>query len=47
MATVASALSPDEALVVFPELRKARRSFVLENELHIIYLVSWPKYKYM
>ena len=40
MATVASALSPDEALVVFSELRKARRSFVLENELHIIYLVS-------
>ena len=40
MATVASALSPDEALIVFSELRKARRSFVLENELHIIYLVS-------
>ena len=40
MATVASALSPDEALVVFSELRKARKSFVLENELHIIYLVS-------
>ena len=39
-ATVASALSPEEALVVFRELRKARRSFVLENELHIIYLVS-------
>ena len=39
MATVASALSPDEALVVFLELRKARKCFVLENELHIIYLV--------
>ena len=39
-ATVASALSPDEALVVFAELRKARRSFVLENELHTVYLVS-------
>lgn len=39
MATVSSALSPDEALVVFRELQKARRSFVLENELHIIYLV--------
>jgi len=39
-ATVASALSPEEALVVFRELRKARRSFVLENELHIIYLVT-------
>ena len=41
MATVASALSPDEALVVFSELRKARRNFVLETELHIIYLVSY------
>ena len=38
-ATVASALSPEEALVVFAELRKARHSFVLESELHIIYLV--------
>ena len=38
-ATVASALSPEEALVVFNELRKARRNFVLESELHIIYLV--------
>ena len=38
-ATVASALSPEEALVVFAELRKARRNFVLESELHIIYLV--------
>ena len=35
-ATVASALSPEEALVVFAELRKARHSFVLESELHII-----------
>jgi DNA polymerase theta len=40
MATIASALSPDEALIVFRELGKARRNFVLENELHIIYLVS-------
>ena len=39
MATVSSALSPDEALVVFSEFRKARRNFVLENELHILYLV--------
>ena len=39
-ATVSSALSPEEALVVFSELRKARHSFVLESELHIIYLVS-------
>lgn len=40
VATITSALSPDEALVVFRELRKARRNFVLENELHTIYLVS-------
>lgn len=39
VATVASSLSPDEALVLFEELRKARKNFVLENELHIIYLV--------
>ena len=49
-ATVASALSPEEALLVFAELRKARRNFVLENELHIIYLVrvcSLSLHKYM
>ena len=40
LATVASALSPDEALIVFTELCKARRSFVLENELHLVYLVG-------
>ena len=39
-AVVASALSPDEGLAVFAELQKARRCFVLENELHVIYLVS-------
>ena len=39
-ATLASALSPDEALVVFRELQKARRCFVLENELHIVYQVN-------
>ena len=38
-AVVASALSPDEGLAVFAELQKARRCFVLENELHTIYLV--------
>ena len=39
-ATVASALGPDDALVVFDEFFKARKALVLENELHIIYLVS-------
>lgn len=48
-ATLASSLSPDEALVVFSELQKARKSFVLENELHVIYQITpiylqdqWP-----
>ncbi|KAK3098715.1 hypothetical protein FSP39_022356 [Pinctada imbricata] len=39
-AVLASALSPDEGLTVFAELEKARQCFVLENELHIIYLVT-------
>ena len=40
MATVASGLAPDDALIVFDEFQKARKAFVLENELHIVYLVS-------
>jgi len=39
-AVLASSLAPDEGLAVFTELQKARRCFVLENDLHIIYLVS-------
>ena len=39
-AVLSSAMSPDEGLTVFTELQKARRCFVLENELHVIYLVS-------
>ncbi|KAL5009648.1 hypothetical protein ScPMuIL_011953 [Solemya velum] len=39
-AVLASALSPDEGLLVFAELSKARRCFVLESELHVIYLVT-------
>ena len=38
-AVLASSLGPDEGLKVFAELQKARQCFVLENELHIIYLV--------
>jgi DNA polymerase theta len=48
-ACLASALSPDEALVVLRELQTARKSFVLENELHLVYQVTpvflqkqWP-----
>ena len=39
LATVASALSPKEALVVFKELIEGRTKDILENELYIIYLV--------
>ncbi|KAK2169547.1 hypothetical protein LSH36_9g16021 [Paralvinella palmiformis] len=39
-AVLASSLAPDEGLAVFTELQKARRCFVLENDLHIIYLVT-------
>lgn len=39
-AVLASSMSPDEGLAVFAELQKARKCFVLSNELHIIYLVS-------
>lgn len=41
LACLASSLSPDEGLQVFLELQKARKCFVLENELHIIYLVRF------
>ena len=40
LATLSSALSPGEALVVFAEVQKARKCFVLESELHVIYQVS-------
>ena len=39
-ATVASALSPEEGLVVFNELKKARQQMILDNELHIVYQVT-------
>ena len=39
-ATVASALSPEEGLVVFEELKKARAKMILDTELHIVYQVT-------
>ena len=39
MATVASSLSPHDAIWVFSELSKARKNFALENELHLLYQV--------
>ena len=40
LACLSSSLSPDEGLHVFVELQKARKCFVLENELHVIYQVT-------
>ncbi|XP_018493658.1 DNA polymerase theta [Galendromus occidentalis] len=40
LAVLASSLSPDQALLVLRELKKSRQSFVLENDLHIIYEVT-------
>ncbi|XP_022657138.1 DNA polymerase theta-like isoform X3 [Varroa destructor] len=39
-AVLASSLSPDQALLILRELGKSRQSFVLENDLHIIYEVT-------
>ena len=53
-ACLASSLSPDEGLRALTELAQARRCFVLENELHLVYLVvpiyaavSWPNLDWM
>ncbi len=54
LACLASSLSPDEGLRALRELQQARRCFVLENELHLVYLVvpiyaavSWPNLDWM
>uniref|UniRef100_A0A5S6QI27 DNA-directed DNA polymerase n=1 Tax=Trichuris muris TaxID=70415 RepID=A0A5S6QI27_TRIMR len=39
-ATVSSSMSPDEALAVFQDLQKAKSAVVLENDLHLVYLVT-------
>ncbi|KAJ7544985.1 hypothetical protein O6H91_09G101700 [Diphasiastrum complanatum] len=39
-ATFGSSLSPDESLVVFEDLAKAREGFVLASDLHLVYLVT-------
>lgn len=39
-ATLSSSLSPTEALEIFADLQRAMKSFVLENDLHIVYLVG-------
>jgi len=38
-ACLASSLAPDDGVTVYKELQKARRRFVLETDLHIVYQV--------
>eukprot|EP00761_Pharyngomonas_kirbyi_P007509 gb/GECH01007519.1/.p1 GENE.gb/GECH01007519.1/~~gb/GECH01007519.1/.p1 ORF type:complete len:1125 (+),score=246.86 gb/GECH01007519.1/:1-3375(+) len=39
-ATFSSSLSPEEGLVVFEELSRARKNMVLDSELHMVYQVT-------
>lgn len=39
-ACLSSSIGPDEAITLFTELEKARQCFVLDSELHLIYLVT-------
>uniref|UniRef100_A0A8C4ISJ4 DNA polymerase theta n=1 Tax=Dicentrarchus labrax TaxID=13489 RepID=A0A8C4ISJ4_DICLA len=39
-ATLSSSLSPPEAVGVFADLQRAMKGFVLENDLHILYLIT-------
>lgn len=39
-ATLSSSLSPTDTLDIFADLQRAMKGFVLENDLHIVYLVS-------
>ncbi|XP_051940194.1 DNA polymerase theta isoform X1 [Hippocampus zosterae] len=39
-ATLSSSLSPTEALGIFADLQRAMKGFVLENDLHILYLIT-------
>ncbi|CAG9823805.1 unnamed protein product [Phaedon cochleariae] len=39
-ACLSSSMAPDEGLALFTELEKARRCFVLDSELHLVYLVT-------
>ncbi|XP_069058813.1 DNA polymerase theta isoform X2 [Pleurodeles waltl] len=43
-ATLSSSLAPSEALGIFADLQRAMKGFVLENDLHILYLVT-PVYE--
>ncbi|KAH8407953.1 hypothetical protein KR222_005001, partial [Zaprionus bogoriensis] len=39
-ACLASSMPPSDGLILFAELQKSRRCFVLESELHAVYLVT-------
>ncbi|XP_044047593.1 DNA polymerase theta isoform X3 [Siniperca chuatsi] len=39
-ATLSSSLSPPEAVGIFADLQRAMKGFVLENDLHILYLIT-------
>ncbi|XP_053712085.1 DNA polymerase theta-like isoform X2 [Synchiropus splendidus] len=39
-ATLSSSLSPPEALEIFADLQRAMKGFVLENDLHILFLIT-------
>ncbi|XP_049575679.1 DNA polymerase theta isoform X1 [Syngnathus scovelli] len=39
-ATMSSSLSPSEALGIFADLQRAMKGFVLENDLHLLYLIT-------
>jgi DNA polymerase theta len=41
LACLAASLPPDEGLLLFTELQKARQCFVLDTELHVIYEVLY------
>uniref|UniRef100_A0A1B0BTV0 DNA polymerase theta n=1 Tax=Glossina palpalis gambiensis TaxID=67801 RepID=A0A1B0BTV0_9MUSC len=40
MACLSSSMPPTDGLILFAELQKCRRCFVLESELHAVYLVT-------
>jgi len=39
-AVFASSMNPEDSLLVLSDLNKARKQFVLENELHMVYQVT-------
>jgi DNA polymerase theta len=41
LACLAASLPPDEGLLLFDELQRARQCFVLDTDLHIIYEVLY------